>query len=93
MGGLEAQAAARAQLQEVEPAIRYCSYRLGGSDGAGAADLAADLPSTPTSDLLGVLTYTIVIAQSCSATCGVLALGRAEAPPALQQVAAWPTLT
>ena len=54
MGGLEAQAAARAQLQEVEPAIRYCSYRLGGTDGADAAGLAADLPSTPTSDLLGV---------------------------------------
>jgi hypothetical protein len=54
VGGLEAQAAARAQLQEVEPAIRYCSYRLGGTDAADAADLAADLPSTPTSDLLGV---------------------------------------
>lgn len=56
MGGLEAQAAARAQLQEVEPAIRYCSYRLGRADGADAADLAADMPSTPTGDLLGVRT-------------------------------------
>lgn len=51
VGGLEGQAAARAQLQEVEPAIRYCSYRLGRAD---AADLAADMPASPAGDLLGV---------------------------------------
>ncbi len=53
VGSFEAQAAARAQLGEVEPAIRYCSYRLGRADGASAAELAGDLPPGG-GDLLGV---------------------------------------
>ena len=48
MGAAAAQAAARAQVAEVDPAIRYCSYRLGLPD--------ADLPAIAagSSDLLGV---------------------------------------
>mmetsp|Transcript_18431 Transcript_18431/g.55570 ORF Transcript_18431/g.55570 Transcript_18431/m.55570 type:complete len:605 (+) Transcript_18431:170-1984(+) len=48
VGAAASQAAARAQVAEVDPAIRYCSYRLGDPDAdlpaiaAGSSDLVGD---------------------------------------------------
>ncbi len=50
VGSLEAQAAARTQLGELEPSIRYASYRLGRTDDSGATDM---VPGSD-SDALGV---------------------------------------